>query len=168
MASSWCVPQLWGNASRLDQRKTQRSAFWSSNDLTRTQQPCNWLLFLHGKHNGCCEEKLTRLHIRTFPQLFGLFRTLKKFLFQFSKACLQWTIKTLDTIQASKTILTVNCLKSVHNRRTVLQTLNLSPRPQASSPGWNEWFSPGFISFKESSRAFGIKIARQKSCWSLC
>ena len=47
----------------------------------------------------------------------------------FKEACLHWTIKTLDTIQASKTVVTVNCQKSLHNRRTVLQTLNLSPSP---------------------------------------
>ena len=47
----------------------------------------------------------------------------------FKEACLHWTIKTLDMIQASKTVETVNCQKSVHNRRTVLQTLKLSPSP---------------------------------------
>ena len=75
---------------------------------------------------------------------------------------LHWAIKTLDMIQASKTVVTVNCQKRVHNRKTVLQTLNIS-----SSPGWTDWFSEGFRSFKESSRAFGIKITRQKSCWSI-
>ena len=68
-----------------------------------------------------------RLRIRTFPQLFGLFCTLKKFLFQFSKNLASLDDK--DMIQARKTVVTVNWQKSVHNRRTVLQTLNLSPSP---------------------------------------
>ena len=48
----------------------------------------------------------------------------------FKEACLHWTIKTLDTIQASKTIVTVNCQTSVHNRRDCSSDTEPFPVPK--------------------------------------
>ena len=166
MDSSYCMPQLRGNASWLDERKTQRSVFWSSNDLADPNNHVTDCYFCMVNTTGVGKKNKHKITYPNFPSAIrpvphsdDVPVTVFKGLPSLDDKDIGHDTSEQDSCDSVRNVFTIGRLFFRHWT---------FPRLQASTLSCTEWFSAGFRSFKESCRAFGIKITKQKSCWSLC